>query len=122
MRSLKVLGLVMALLSFAGMATARDKAPAIKDSYRITFNAPIHVGSALLPAGEYTVQHLMEGQDHIMVFRDVQGKTPEVRVKCALVPLSQKAENDSTSYVLNAANERVLQALTFSGDKARHVF
>jgi hypothetical protein len=123
MRSLKVLGLVSLLLvGFSGMVGARDKSPAIKDSYHITFVASIHVGSALLPAGDYTVQHVMDGQDHFMVFRDAHGKIPQVKVKCTLVPLPEKAGDTSTSYVLNAANERVLQGLTFSGDKVKHVF
>jgi hypothetical protein len=123
MRSLKVLGFVLLLLvGFAGMAGARDNSPAVKDTYHVTFQASIHVGSALLPAGDYTVQHIMDGQDHFMVFRDVRGKTPEVKVKCTLVPLPQKADDTSTSYVLNAANERVLEGLTFRGAKVKHVF
>lgn len=122
MRLLKVLGLVLVLLGFVGIAGARNKATGIKDSYYVTFDASIHIGSTVLPAGDYTVQHVMDGQDHFMVFRDVHGKNPDVKVKCTLVPLAQKAKNTTTSYVLNAQNERVLQTLIFSGDKAKHVF
>ncbi len=39
-----------------------------------------------------------------------------------LVPLQKQAKRTETSYVLNAANERVLRALIFKGDSAQHVF
>jgi hypothetical protein len=94
----------------------------IRDVSRITFAVPMRVGTALLPAGDYTVRHTMEGQEHIMVFQSVRGKGPEVKVKCTLVPLGQKADQTQTIYTLNAANERVLQELIIRGDTAKHVF
>jgi hypothetical protein len=66
---------------------------------------------------------VMEGSDHIMVFRQMGSKKPvEVRAKCTLVPLSAKASESQTIYVLNAANQRVLQELVFKGEDAKHVF
>jgi hypothetical protein len=65
----------------------------------------------------------LEGPNHIMVFRQLGTKKPvEVRAKCTLVPLSAKAERDQTTYLVNAANERVLQEMVFKGDRAKHVF
>jgi hypothetical protein len=65
----------------------------------------------------------MEGQNHIMVFHQLRTKKPvEVRAKCTLVPLAQKADADQKIYVLNAANERVLSEPVFKGDKAKHAF
>jgi hypothetical protein len=63
----------------------------------------------------------MEGQDHIMSFESVHGKTI-VKVPCKLVPLGSKAGQTQSSFVTNAANERVLQELVFRGDTAKHVF
>jgi hypothetical protein len=80
------------------------------------------VGTDVLPEGHDKIGHTMVGQDHIMVFQKVVGKSSEVKVKCSLVPLEKKAEKDQTIYLLNAANERVLQELIFRGDKAKHVF
>jgi hypothetical protein len=34
----------------------------------------------------------------------------------------KESGKDQTIYLLNAANERVLQELIFRGDKAKHVF
>jgi len=126
MRFLKVLGMLVCALALvsvlASSATAEDKNLGIRDVSRVTFVAPMRVGTALLPAGDYLVRHTMEGQEHIMVFQPVRGKGPEAKAKCTLVPLAQKAEQNQTIYSLNAANERVLQELVFRGDMAKHVF
>jgi hypothetical protein len=65
----------------------------------------------------------MEGSDHIMIFRQLNTRKPiEVRAKCTLVPLNERASDDQRIYTLNAANERVLHELIFKGDTAKHVF
>jgi len=121
MRSLKVLGLLMCVLALVSFAMAADNL-GIREVSRVTFAVPMRVGTALLPAGDYVVRHTMEGQVHTMVFQPVRGKGPEVKVKCTLVPLGQKADQTQTIYTLNAANERVLRELIFRGDTAKHVF
>jgi len=122
MRFLKVLGVVVCALALVCMATAADKSLGIRDVSRVTFVSPVRVGTALLPAGDYVVRHTMNGQEHIMVFQPARGKGPEVKVKCTLVPLTEKATETQQIYSLNAANERVLQELIFRGDTAKHVF
>ena len=122
MRFLKVLSVCALAFIFVSIATAEDKNLGIRDVSRVTFAAPMRVGTVLLPAGDYLVRHTMEGQEHVMVFQAVRGKAPEAKVKCTLVPLAQKAEHNQTIYQLNAANERVLQELVFRGDTAKHVF
>lgn len=122
MRSLRILGLFLCVLALASLAAAAGENLGIRDTYRITFVAPVHVGTDVLPAGDYKIRHTMVGDDHIMVFQQVGKKSPEIKVKCSLVPLAQKAPKDQTIYMLNAANERVLQELIFRGDKAKHVF
>lgn len=121
MRVQRVLGLFVCLLAMVGIVLAANNM-GIRDNYRITFVAPVHIGTAVLPAGDYKIHHVMEGQEHIMVFQRAVGKGPEVKAKCTLVPLAKKAEKDSTIYFLNAANERVLEELVFRGDTAKHVF
>lgn len=122
MRFLKVIGIFLFVLALGSIASAERSSMGISDVSRVTFGAPIRVGATLLPAGEYLVHHTMEGQDHVMVFTPVKGKTPEVRAKCNLVQLGKKADQTRTVYELNAANERVLQELVFRGDTAKHVF
>jgi len=87
----------------------------------VSFSEPTKVGTAVLPAGEYTVRHTMEGQEHVMVFQRVHGKEG-TKVKCNLVPLAQKAEQSMSIYQINAAKEKVLAELVFKGDTAKHVF
>jgi len=122
MRFMKALAVFLCVLALLSVASATDKDLGIRDVSRVTFVEPMRVGTALLPAGDYLVRHTMEGQDHVMVFQPVRGKTPEVKVKCTLVPLAQRALQTQTIYQLNAANERVLQELVFKGDTAKHVF
>jgi hypothetical protein len=121
MRSLKVLCMFMCVLALAAIAVAGPNSMGIRDVNKVTFNAPMRVGTVVLPAGDYVVRHTMEGQDHVMVFKPVRGKD-EFKVKCTLVPLPQKAEHNQTVFELNAGNERVLQELVFQGDSAKHVF
>jgi hypothetical protein len=126
MHFVKVLAVILCALALAAVlkstATAEEKNLGIHDVSRITFYSPVRLGTALLPAGDYIVRHTMQGQDHIMVFQAVRGKTPEVKVKCTLVPLAEKAPRTETIYQVNAANEKVLQELVFRGDTAKHVF
>jgi hypothetical protein len=95
----------------------------IADKYQVNFSEKVRVADTLLPQGNYEIRHVMEGSEHVMVFRQLGTKKPvEVRAKCTLVPLGAKADKDQKIYVLNAANERVLQELVFKGDRSKHVF
>jgi len=95
----------------------------IADTYKVSFSEKVWVADTLLPSGNYEIRHVMEGADHIMVFRQVGTKKPvEVRAKCTLVPLPEKAAGNEKHFELNAANERVLHELIFKGDRAKHVF
>src|ERR1019366_10387396 len=103
--------------------SAAENQMGIRDTYTVTFSQQVRVADTLLPQGRYEIRHVMEGSDHIMVFRQLGTRKPvEVRAKCTLVPLGAKADKDQKIYVLNAANERVLQELVFKGDQAKHVF
>jgi len=124
MRSLKFLCVItICVLGLSVLAVAGQNQFGVADSHNISFSTPMRVGDVLLPKGEYQVLHTMEGQEHVMVFRQLNTKKPaEARVKCQLQPLSTKAPRTEQSYVLNAANERVLHTLIFRGDSAQHVF
>jgi hypothetical protein len=122
MRSFKIFGIFLVVLAFVSLAAAGEKNLGIKNSYRVKFDSPVRLGATLLPAGDYSIRHSMEGEDHIMVFHAIRGKAADVSVKCQLVPLSQKAQLTTSAYTTNAANERVLREMTFRGDTAKHVF
>ena len=78
------------------------------------------VGGTLLPAGDYRVLHEMQGTEHIMVFKQINGKA-EVKAKCSLVPLTERATTSEQHFTENAKNERVLVEMQFRGDTAKHV-
>ena len=122
MRSFKAFVLILSVSILVCMAFAATNSMGIQDVSRVTFVAPVRVGTILLPAGDYLVRHTMEGQEHVMVFESVKTKTVGVKAKCNLVQLSKKASRSETVYEMNAANERVLQELIFKGDTAKHVF
>ena len=96
--------------SMAGVALKQD----------ITFTAPTLVGGSLLPAGDYKVTHEMQGTEHIMIFKQVDGKA-QAKAKCNLVPLTEKARTTEQHYSQNAKNERVLNEMIFRGDTSKHV-
>lgn len=124
MRVMKVVAVfAICILGLSVLASAAENKFGVADSQQITFLEPIRVGAVLLPSGDYQVLHSMDGDQHIMLFKQLNSKRPaEARVQCQLVPLQEKARRTETGFVLNAANERVLQTLIFKGDSAQHVF
>lgn len=124
MHMVKPLFVISICVLFLGIAAfAAPNAMGISDRYQINFSEKVRVADTLIPSGNYEIRHVMEGANHIMVFRQVGVKSPvEVRAKCTLVTLPKKAGESQTIYELNAANERVLHELIFKGDLAKHVF
>lgn len=118
MRSLKVIGVVVLFL--CAMALASEKNLGIHNVANVTFEGAVHVGATIIPAGEYTVRHTMEGQDHVMAFART-GKKEVYKVKCTLVPLGHKVSQDK-QLIEMSGNDRVLRELEFRGDTAKHVF
>jgi hypothetical protein len=113
----------MCILMMCALVAAEQNKFGVADTYQVNFAQNVRVADVLLPQGNYEIRHVMEGQDHIMVFHQLGSKKPvEVRAKCTLVALPDAAKKDERIYVLNAANERVLRELVFKGDRAKHVF
>ncbi|MFZ1919733.1 MAG: hypothetical protein WAU58_19325 [Terriglobales bacterium] len=118
-----VLAIALGVILLSAWAVAGQGELGIADTYKVTFSEKVWVAETLLPSGNYEIRHVMEGADHIMVFRQVGVKKPaEVRAKCTMVPLPEKALETEKRFELNAANERVLHELIFKGDRAKHVF
>lgn len=121
-RSKMLVLVVISVLMVAVLASAGDKL-GIANTQRISFSGNVRIGDVLLPQGDYNVKHVMEGENHIMVFDKVgAGKAASFRVKCSLVPLGEKSKTTEKKYTLNAAKEQVLQEIVFRGDSAKHVF
>jgi len=124
MRFMKIMSVVaVCVLGLSVLASAGQNQMGVADTRQIRFDNPIWVGGTLLPTGDYQVLHTMQGDTHIMIFQQKTARNPvEVRVKCTLVRLQAKASRTETAYTFNGKNERVLQALVFKGDSARHQF
>jgi hypothetical protein len=123
MRSMRFAGILTIVLLMAAFAAAKQNQFGVQDTYQVSFSDPVRVADVLLPSGDYEIRHSMHGEDHIMVFRQLRTRKPvELKAKCTLVVLPEKAASSQKIYGLNAANERVLRELIFKGDKAKHVF
>jgi hypothetical protein len=120
---LKALVLVVVCVLMVAVVASAGENLGIANSQRISFTGNVRIGDVLLPRGDYEIRHVMEGENHIMVFKKLGGsKAVEARVKCSLVPLGGKSKTTEKKYTLNVANEQVLQELVFRGDSAKHVF
>lgn len=117
MRVLKVIGL---LLVVTAISFASENKLGIHDVAKVSFSSAVRVGETVIPAGEYTVRHTMEGQDHIMTFSR-SGKKDVFKLKCTLVALERRASQDQQMFQVSG-NDKVLRELVFSGDTAKHVF
>jgi hypothetical protein len=112
--------LIAVALMLVGSIAAKDNPMGIALKQTVNFNQPTIVGGTLLPAGDYNVTHEMQGQTHIMIFKQIGGNA-ETKAACTLVPLTAKATRSEQQFKQNAKNERVLVGMTFAGDKATHV-
>jgi hypothetical protein len=109
--------LLLTLLGLSVMLCAQEPAGS-KTNRTVLLSEQSKVGAQVLPAGEYKVTHIMEGSEHIMVFK--KGKQ-EYRVKCNMEPLNAKADQTQFWYDSDASGQRVLQVMVFQGDTVRHV-
>jgi hypothetical protein len=117
MLTVLIVGLVLMLV---GSLAAKDNSMGIATKQTLTFTQPTIVGGTLLPAGDYNITHEMQGQNHIMIFKQIGGKA-EVKANCKLTPLASKSMTTEQRFTTNASNQRVLVQMTFYGDKAIHV-
>lgn len=123
MRKSTIVAVLVFFILVSLFAIAGQNSMGVADTYRVSFTEKTRVADTVLPKGDYEIRHVMEGQDHIMVFRQLKVRKPaEVRAKCTLISLPEKAANSEKIYIVNAANERVLHELIFKGDLAKHVF
>jgi hypothetical protein len=96
------------------------------------FTAVVKVGNVALQPGMYQVQHLEEGSDHVLVFKEVgmqagyrHGNTPvgkEVaRVKCTVEPVSKKVSNTKLTLRTSTKGEREVAEVEVGGELFKHI-
>jgi hypothetical protein len=117
--------LILALLLLAGSVlvfAGNEGIMGVGKINTVTFNQPMKVGTSVLPEGTYRVVHVMEAENHIMVFTSKDKRVPEVRVRCKMENLPARAIQGSILYERDASGVAVLNRLVFRGDTYSHNF
>ena len=118
-KALKVLGIALLLTAAVSMMAADASYPATGKVWNINLPSAMKVNGVLLPAGDYKVQHIVDGGNHVLVFKTRNDKE-KVRANCKLEKLPNKVDETIEVSDLNSAGERVLQSVAFKGDTFRH--
>jgi hypothetical protein len=114
---------IFAVFILTGTAQSGASKYGVADKRQVRFYGHVWVGSVRLPPGDYEVRHTMQGEKHVMVFRQLSSKAPaEARVRCNLVPVLKPIEQTEVGLAVNAKGEDVLHRLAFKGDRAEHLF
>jgi hypothetical protein len=98
----------------------------------IHLNSPVRAGGALLKPGMYRVQHVVEGEDHVVIFREVSmgagyrmGSTWEgkevARVKCKIEPADKQVSKTKIYLRTNAAGEKEIAEVQVAGESVKHL-
>jgi hypothetical protein len=97
----------------------------------ISFSRPVRVGGTLLQPGDYQIQHVMDGQGHVVVFRELETLQPEypypfpgkevARATCRVEPLEKKVGNSGVRLGVNAAGEKFVEEVYIHGERLGHL-
>lgn len=98
----------------------------------VRFSSKVRVGDVVLKSGMYHVQHVIEGNDHVIVFKPVAlpaGKQfpmweekEIVRLKCKIEPVDKSVRNTKIQLGRNASGERVIEEIQIAGERVKHSF
>jgi hypothetical protein len=132
MRIIKILLGITLLLSLTALAFAQDTLTVGKKGM-VTFTSNVKAGETTLKAGMYHVQHVVEGSNHLFVFKAVSMpagyrenqmvETKEVvRLNCTVEPTAKKTRNTKIKLGTNAAGEKVIEEIQVAGESVKHKF
>ena len=135
----QIVGLSLALLVISLVAAPRILAQHSHDHKdsdwkkgMLRLSEPVWVGNVRLKDRMYHVQHVIEGDKHVLVFKSVtlragyqegfmwEGKEV-VRVECRVEPVTKSVSNTKVSFGKNAAGERVIEEIQIAGETVKHV-
>ena len=132
-----VVAMLVVAITFSLPATAQDKRATpdftIGNKGEIHFNVPIKAGGIVLEAGMYQVQHVVEGSDHVVTFKEMQmpagyrhGNTPvskvvAVSLACTTEPAG-KVSNTKVTLRINKAGEKEIAEVQIAGETVKHIF
>ncbi len=113
--------LLILIVVVAAVSVSAQGSP-IGKSRDLVLRLPAQAASITLPAGEYRVTHVMDGEKHVLVFKALKGERKEFRVPCKMHALDVEARHTEQHYEMTSAGDRVLTSLVFQGEKVEHVF
>lgn len=99
---------------------------------QLHFTTQVKAGDTILKPGMYQVQHVTEGSDHVIIFKEVgmqagykMGNTPvgkEVaRIKCKVEPVTKKVSNTKITLRTNAAGEKEIAEVQVADEAFKHL-
>ena len=95
-------------------------------------DSSVLVGATLLRSGMYKVQHVMEGNDHVIIFRVIRMNQYKgamgnerlgeevARVKCTVEPAGKPWKHTKLVLVRNASGQKVVEAVQIAGENVLH--
>ena len=125
-----LLVIILTVAMLPSFAQQGETAKGLKGKFHLGSSAV--VGGTLLKSGMYQVQHVTEGGEHLLVFREVEmgyrnnmgNQKPgrEVaRVKCKVEPLEKKARHTKMSFSTGAAGVREIREARVKGESVKYV-
>ena len=98
----------------------------------VHFATQVKAGDAVLEPGMYQVQHVVEGNDHVIIFKEMgmpagykMGNTPvgrEVaRIRCKVESVGKKVSNTRIALRTNAAGEKEIAEVQVAGEAFKHL-
>ncbi len=126
--------LVLCVGLVALQASAQDKKPdfTIGKKGEIHFNVPVKVGATVLQPGMYEVQHAVEGNDHVITFKQMEmpagyrhnnnpvNPQAAARIKCK-VEAAPMANKTNITLRTNAAGEKEVAEVQVAGEAFKHL-
>ena len=136
--SRKLITTVIALILWMGTLGSQLFAQQKSDSMvgkagRLHIGSSVMVGSVLLKPGMYQVQHVTEGENHLIVFRVIRmgyrnnmgNETlgEEVaRAKCRTEAVGQRWNHTKVRLERNSSGQRVVSEVQIAGEDVLHKF
>lgn len=115
-----IAAVLICLVLLPSIALAADQVIGKTRDLRI-YEATV-VADTVLKPGEYRVRHVMQGEEHIVVFLKARGSQELARVNCKMTKLDAPAKATSLTYVKQSDGSMRLRELVFRGDSEKHVF
>jgi hypothetical protein len=134
MKNRSILLAISLFLSLSSLAFSQDSNTLIVGKKgMVTFSSSVKAGDTTLKPGMYHVQHLVEGSNHVFVFKSVSmpagyrehqmvENSEAVRLRCTVEPVAKKTRNTKIKLGTNTDGEKVIEEIQVAGESVKHKF